>query len=275
MSAPIDFEKMREQMRAEAAAKRAVASAAPSPADAAAAAARAAALWPPSLPLTAAQRVGADLVTSVHYVADWVSGAGAEALQQQLPVDDPGWAALTNRRLLNCGGVPHPSGMYGEALPEWFASVSERLVTTGVFDTSSPPNQVLLNEYDVTADGSGGGGIAPHNDGPLFDDSVAILTLGSPAVLHFWAINPASPTTNGWAAVEGRSPVCSVLLEPRSLLVFSGAAYTDHLHGILPVATETLPPTICNLKYFDIKTMSFCCFSTEKGQNFLMKNDDM
>jgi len=36
---------------------------------------------------------------------------------------------------------------------------------------------------------------------------------------HFWPRDPADPVANGWGAVEGREPVCSVLLEPRSLLV--------------------------------------------------------
>ena len=111
---------------------------------------------------------------------------------------------------------------------------------------SAPPNQVLLNEYDVDAaagggSGSGGGGgIAPHNDGALFEPAVAILTLGSSAVLHFWprssptaaaaagpgaadggvvATAAATRPQSGWQAVDGLEPVCSVLLQPRSLLV--------------------------------------------------------
>lgn len=239
----IDFNKMRQQMRADAAAKRAAAKAASSPTAAAAAAVarverqQQQQQWPASQTLTEAQRVGN--IATVHYVADWISVAAAEALLQQLPADDPGWTPLTNRRLLNCGGIPHPSGMYAEALPAWCDTVSERLVTTGAFGASAPPNQVLLNEYDVTADGSGGG-IAPHNDGPLFDANVAILTLGTPALLHFWERHPADPGANGWGSVEGRDPVCSVLLEPRSLLVFSDLAYTVSTHHVCCAACRII-----------------------------------
>ena len=79
----IDFEKMRAQMRADAAAKRAASKAAASPAAAADAAARVdMERWPPSPPLTAAQRVGE--LARVHYLADWISAAAAEALMQQV-----------------------------------------------------------------------------------------------------------------------------------------------------------------------------------------------
>eukprot|EP01051_Picozoa_sp_SAG22_P018678 SAG22_NODE_3215_length_1852_cov_1.387336_2_plen_262_part_00 len=153
--------------------------------------------------------------------------------------------------------------MLAERLPDWFGPVAARLVEAGAF--AQPPNQVLLNEYDVATaagaaggGGGAGGGIAPHNDGPLFEPVAAILTLGSPAVLHFWPRPPpaaagaaagASAAENGWAAVDGVEPVCSVLLEPRSLLVFGQAAYTTLLHGIFPVAVEALGPTVCNLAH--------------------------
>ncbi|CAN0496491.1 unnamed protein product, partial [Discosporangium mesarthrocarpum] len=47
-------------------------------------------------------------------------------------------------------------------------------------DPLCPPNHVLLNEY------SGGQGISPHKDGPLYDGRVAILSLGRPARLVLW-----------------------------------------------------------------------------------------
>eukprot|EP01043_Picozoa_sp_COSAG02_P085112 COSAG02_NODE_22815_length_739_cov_1.268750_1_plen_181_part_10 len=178
----IDFEKMRAQMRADAASKRAklaaTSRAAASAPGGAAAARRQQAeersqLWPPSQPLTAAHRVGA--IPCVRYVADWISAGAAEALMQKLPdADGPGWAQLASRRLLNYGGVPHPSGMYAEALPAWFGAVADQLLQTGAFEAHLPPNQVLLNEYDVGGNDDSSGGIAPHNDGPLFDANVAI-----------------------------------------------------------------------------------------------------
>ena len=91
----------------------------------------------------------------------------------------------------------------------------------------------------------------------------------SAAVLHFWAPPGGDDgrAANGWGAVvrhclclacplvsclrrrpsvrttfqAGAEPVCSVLLEPRSLLVFAGKAYHILLHGIRPVISERPP----------------------------------
>lgn len=243
---------------------------------------------------TAGLTTSCEVVENVYYVPDWISEEAANALEAELPdSSSTAWAKLPNRRLLNCGGVPHPSGMFGETLPPWFDAICERLDGCGAFAAGKDgPNHVLLNEYTVStrqsltttstapstlptgkravvasaaaskiedepseSNGCGGsdgcgGGIAPHKDGPLFDSRVAILTLGGPAIFHFWdscAGNEIKDATNGWAAVAGKSPVCSFLLEPRSLLVFEKEAYTDFLHGIRPVARETIGPTVCNL----------------------------
>ena len=209
MSAPIEFAKMRAQMRAEAKAKRAAAAAA------AAVPARAALGGLAAEPVEARHRCGPDSrvgsVERVHYHSDWsapecssspppssarqlqptqppkrdvvwrggarrISAEAAAALQAQLPPQsDPAWTRLSNRRLLNCGGVrarrlhycvrlgllppralarraswtaalllaaqvPHPSGMLAEALPGWFEAVSARLLAAGAM--ADQPNQV-------------------------------------------------------------------------------------------------------------------------------------
>ncbi|KAK9118790.1 hypothetical protein Scep_016883 [Stephania cephalantha] len=92
----------------------------------------------------------------------------------------------------------------------------------------------------------------PHQDGPAYFPVVAILSLGSLAVMKF------SPhlrfgeyngmTTNSSTAVndtsenaestEKKTGLCSdqhdvyVLLMPCSLLIFKDEAYSDYLHGI-------------------------------------------
>lgn len=53
---------------------------------------------------------------------------------------------------------------------------------------------------------------------------MAIVSVGAPARLDFWSDSPFAATL---------PPLASVQLEPRSLLVFRGTAYTDLLHGIL------------------------------------------
>lgn len=97
---------------------------------------------------------------------------------------------------------------------------TQHLPKTGVFAAAAPPNHVLLNEYTA------GQGIAPHKDGPLYEDTVAIVSLGAPARLDFW--EASDPT-----AAAAQPARASVQLAPRSLLVFRGPAYQDFFHGIL------------------------------------------
>jgi len=54
----------------------------------------------------------------------------------------------------------------------------------GIF--TQPPNHILLNSYEE------GQGIAPHKDGPLYENKVAIISLGSADDLHFWRSNKAA-----------------------------------------------------------------------------------
>lgn len=104
------------------------------------------------------------------------------------------------------------SGTILEPLPEYVDKLASYLLSAGVFEQK--PNQALVNEYDA------GSGIDFHHDGPNFEPTAAIVSLLSPAVIHF-----SSP--------EADRIVHSVLLEPNSLLVFKGSAYTALKHGIL------------------------------------------
>lgn len=174
------------------------------------------------------------------------------------------WTNLHNRRLQNLGGVPDSvGGMHPVPVPGYASAVFLALVQAsacvlcafcswalllqpppralhsksqvphtlpshtsitpplaGIFEPDAPPNHVLLNDY------ARGQGIAPHKDGPLYQDTVAIVSLGTPARLDFWE---ASDPTQAAAL----PPRASVHLAPRSLLVFRGAAYRDFFHGIL------------------------------------------
>ena len=65
----------------------------------------------------------------------------------------------------------------------------------------------------------------PHRDGPLYHPTVAILSLQSPIVFDFWASAAAAADPQG-------QPALSLLLEPRSLLVFCGDAYVNYHHAI-------------------------------------------
>nr|CAD1833131.1 unnamed protein product [Ananas comosus var. bracteatus] len=131
------------------------------------------------------------------------------------------------------------------AVPAWLTKITERICAqTGLFP--SPINHVLINEYLPDQ------GIMPHQDGPAYFPVVAILSLGSPAVIDFTPhqrIKECTPaavetevskerdrlsSTTEFACEEkdDHHHLCSLLLMPRSLFVFKDRAYSDYLHGI-------------------------------------------
>ena len=222
------------------------------------------------------------------------------------------WENLSGRRLITFGGTPPAGGdgaMIKEPLPPFIDALVNALVKAGVYaDTeqiTAPgggsaeagagpavvpdgnsqhhqhqhqlqerwrrqpaprPNHVLCNEYIP------GQGINPHKDGTRWYPKVAILSLTSPILFHFWPpetlVDDGSKKTdvdgggggserrggsestndvNGVAAAAAAAarpnmsvPAHSVLCMPRSLLVFEGWAYTELFHGIVPTQMDTL-----------------------------------
>jgi len=82
-----------------------------------------------------------------------------------------------------------------------------------------------VNEYNP------GQGIMAHEDGPLYFPLVAILSLGSSAVIRFTKRRDFGASAGEGAHDPGDSQV-SLVLRPRSLLLFSGAAYTGEYRGL-------------------------------------------
>ena len=184
-----------------------------------------------------------------------------------IPTGD--WAELTQRRLLNLGGVPHPSGSWSEPLPPDITSLCvARLTQLSAFPPEAPPDHVLLNEYHQ------GAGIDPHRDGPLFLPTAAIVSLEGDAVMEFFteqqqqqqtgaAVASGSGVPSAGDACDGddgalsgamaaRHPalvaVRSVLLRAGSCLVFRGEAYTTLRHGIADAAVDIVQPHCANAR---------------------------
>jgi alkylated DNA repair protein alkB family protein 6 len=134
------------------------------------------------------------------------------------------WTKLSARRLQNWGGIPRPEGLVPEALPQWQLSLIDRLMECKVFDADKRPNHVLLNQYRA------GEGILAHKDGPIYYPLVAIISLGSPITLSFYTSLAESKRTDG--------DCISMLLQPRSLFLFSQQCYTDLFHGIVEVPSR-------------------------------------
>ncbi|KAK6145010.1 hypothetical protein DH2020_021830 [Rehmannia glutinosa] len=135
-------------------------------------------------------------------------------------------------------------------LPPWLKKVTCRIYEESRLFPSAI-NHVLINEYLPDQ------GIMPHQDGPAYLPVVAILSLGSPVVMNFVphprfenatetsGNNNEDIASNGAASTEmssgehlGEYLPFSVLLMPRSLLIFKDKAYSDYMHGIKDCADQ-------------------------------------
>ncbi|GAB2286960.1 hypothetical protein Dimus_021348 [Dionaea muscipula] len=179
-------------------------------------------------------------VPTVIYVPDFIT-TDAEETQlmnriYQAPVSK--WKTLKNRRLQNWGGVVHEKGLLGHDLPPWLTKITQRIFKESkVFPAE--PNHVLINEYLPDQ------GIMPHQDGPAYFPAAAIISLGSPVVMDFTP-HPKLVDVSQSGLVHDNCDGLqyslerfhdhqrsfSVLLMPRSLLIFKDLAYSDYLHGI-------------------------------------------
>ncbi|OVA08853.1 Oxoglutarate/iron-dependent dioxygenase [Macleaya cordata] len=181
---------------------------------------------------------------TLFYIPNFISDSEQVHLIHQIyqsPISK--WKSLKNRRLQNWGGVVHEKGLLPQNLPPWLTKITKRICEeTGLFP--SPINHVLINEYLPDQ------GIMPHQDGPAYFPVVAILSLGSPAVMNFTphsrlkessntGRNTAEDTNSDKVEAYNEADVCSdihqpssILLMPCSLLIFKDEAYSDYLHGI-------------------------------------------
>ncbi|CAK8532498.1 unnamed protein product [Lathyrus sativus] len=176
---------------------------------------------------------------NVFYIPDFITDADQTLLLNNIyGAPSSKWKLLKNRRLQNWGGVVHEKGLLPQPLPPWLTNLTHKISEeSGLFP--SPINHVLINEYQPNQ------GIMPHQDGPSYFPVVAILSLGSPVVMDFTphtrlkldsqVINKESDgetieiVKDKW--LDDHRPF-SVILMPRSLLIFKDNAYSDYLHGI-------------------------------------------
>ncbi|XP_027078794.2 alkylated DNA repair protein ALKBH6 homolog isoform X2 [Coffea arabica] len=184
-------------------------------------------------------------VPTVIYLPDFITDEEEQHLLNTIytaPVSK--WKVLKNRRLQNWGGIVHEKGLLAQDLPTWLTRITARIYEkSGLFPSAI--NHVLINEYLPDQ------GIMPHQDGPAYFPVVAILSLGSPVVMDFTphpslqlSTEPLeNKETQNNTANEGpmlmntdrssdKHPPFSVVLIPRSLLIFKDEAYSDYLHGI-------------------------------------------
>lgn len=175
-----------------------------------------------------------------YYIPNFLSSTESDALLQKIPSQR--WTQLSKRRL-----QAHPSTLTKQdvlisaSLPMWLttapAPILARFKNLGVFaDTKhGTPNHVLINEYRP------GEGIMPHEDGAAYSPVVATVSLGSSIVLDIYdKANDQDVRADGDEKTHKSAsvPRFRILQEPGSLLVTTGQAYVDYLHGIAPVLKD-------------------------------------
>ncbi|XP_068934719.1 alpha-ketoglutarate-dependent dioxygenase alkB homolog 6 isoform X1 [Petaurus breviceps papuanus] len=126
--------------------------------------------------------------------------------------------------------------MVPEQLPWWLQQWVDAVSSLGLFG-GSQANHVLVNEYRP------GEGIMPHEDGPLYYPTVSTISLGSHTILDMYPLRGPELDKGPQEEQPQPHPQFSLLLEPRSLLVLQGEAYTHLLHGIRPTLTDSLTET--------------------------------
>ena len=190
-------------------------------------------------------------IEAVHYVPEWLPPEYAEELKAWLlslpernndsDKDDeeaaPCWTRLRHarRRVALFDGRPRRT-----LLPTPLDNIARELVDAGIFPPEHPPNHVLVNDYGPTE------GIMAHTDGPLYWDRTATISMGGDVVLKFRR-RLVAEEIRGANDVEKKDqyPKLDLVLSGKgSLVLFTGDAYTNHLHSI-GEGTETEMTTDC------------------------------
>ena len=160
-------------------------------------------------------------ISGLIYIADYIDAATEDALIRT--IDTQPWITELKRRVQHYGwqydykARSVTSDLRIGALPDWLQSYAVRLQQAGYFPEI--PDQVIINEYLP------GQGISAHIDCvPCFADTIASLSLGSPCVMDFIHSKTGEKS--------------SLLLEPRSLLVFNGDARYVWQHAIAARKTD-------------------------------------
>jgi alkylated DNA repair protein alkB homolog 6 len=143
------------------------------------------------------------------------------------------WISLSKRRLQTIPSrLTATNTLLAAPLPKWLTEpIIPRFAELGLFEGAPHGvNHCLINEYLP------GQGIMPHEDGAAYYPVVATVSLGGTLVLD---VTEKRKQEDGAEVVEGRHPkTWRIVQESRSLLVTTGEAYTEALHGIAEVTED-------------------------------------
>ncbi|XP_019605553.1 alpha-ketoglutarate-dependent dioxygenase alkB homolog 6 isoform X3 [Rhinolophus sinicus] len=148
---------------------------------------------------------------------------------------------------VNAGGIwgQQPPQGKGQTAKSWELSIPEKEPTDTEMTHFHPRSSMPQSQSGPSSPG-GSYRTGPHEDGPLYYPTVSTISLGSHTMLDLY--EPRQPKDDD-PTEQPRPPprpAISLLLEPRSLLVLRGTAYTRLLHGIAaarvdPLDTASLP----------------------------------
>ncbi|KPI85604.1 hypothetical protein ABL78_5342 [Leptomonas seymouri] len=188
-------------------------------------------------------------IPGLYYIPDYISVA-EEAQILKFIQDTPKElkSKLTKRTVQEWGctmcGECQKSFVSDANMPPWVQEALDMQVYDGLFTPTTFPNSVRIHEYQQ------GEGIGPHCDGPIYVPMVTVLSLAASCLMSFYPRqglyenNPMDHYNDTFKFAEGeigqRVPLQSVVLEPRSLLIFSGEGYYHYPHGVSDRAQDDL-----------------------------------
>jgi len=197
-------------------------------------------------------------ISGVYYYPDWITEYEAESIRQQLEfTPEELWGSMQgSRRSIEWGTYTEDSEEYRGIsyidMPPWIKAIAKSLQTQKIFSELAPVNTARLNYYVP------GQGIPPHVDGDIYVPRVAMISLSSSALFRFFDVdgNKLGLTehelhvklTNAAAtgSMETESilgiPRMSLVLRPRSLVVFEGEAAKKFAHSVAASEIETIDP---------------------------------
>jgi alkylated DNA repair protein alkB homolog 6 len=188
-------------------------------------------------------------IPGLYYIPDYISAeeeAQMLAFIRSTPQELK--SKLTKRTVQEWGctmcGECQKSFVSDANMPPWVQEVLDMQVYDGLFTPTTFPNSVRIHEYQQ------GEGIGPHCDGPIYVPMVTVLSLASSCLMSFYPrqglyeSHPMDHYNDTFKFAEGeigqQVPLQSVVLEPRSLLIFSGEGYYHYPHGVSDKAQDDL-----------------------------------
>lgn len=202
-------------------------------------------------------------IKDVHYVRSFLEPRQVEEFERIIDKTCD-WERMHTRDTQEFGAssrCPCGRSLTRVALPQWQNNMVTALHNLGVFHpVLYPANSVRINGYTP------GQGIYPHLDGPVYYPRAAIVSLGSQCVFDFYPPFDPDEEQRGFAwdrdrevpggppVPKGVKPALSILLEPGSLLIFSGDAFIQSRHGIAATEEDEIGPSCCNAKDIGLST---------------------